>query len=70
VFRSVFEEEIAKGFNKNTAAAVLYHLGLLKKSKSEEGWTSRTPRLEHKGGKRERVYHIYIGLSAEDEDQE
>ncbi|ENI8006289.1 DUF927 domain-containing protein [Escherichia coli] len=70
VFRSVFEEEIAKGFNKNTAAAVLYHLGWLKKSKSEEGWTSRTPRLEHKGGKRERVYHIHIDFSAEDEDQE
>ncbi|MGR7527392.1 DUF927 domain-containing protein [Klebsiella aerogenes] len=66
VLPGVFKTEIAKGFDSGQFARTLFDAGILKKSPSDKGYQTLTPRLKHLGNIRLRSY-LLVQL---DEDEE
>ncbi len=56
VLPTPFKEQVAKGFNKDSAARILHEAGMLKKPASCKGWQMRTPRLKHLNNARQWTY--------------
>lgn len=66
VLPGVFKTEVAKGFDCGQFARTLFDAGILKKSPSDKGYQTLTPRLRHLGNIRLRSY-LLVQL---DEDEE
>lgn len=66
VLPGVFKSEVAKGFDSGQFARTLCEAGILKKSPSDKGYQTLTPRLKHLGNIRLRSY-LLVQL---DEDEE
>nr|DAM78864.1 MAG TPA: Superfamily II helicase [Caudoviricetes sp.] len=56
VLPGVFKSEVAKGFDSGQFARTLCEAGILKKSPSDKGYQTLTPRLRHLGNIRVRSY--------------
>lgn len=56
VLPAVFKAEVAKGFDSGQFARTLCEAGILKKSPSDKGYQTLTPRLRHLGNIRMRSY--------------
>lgn len=56
VLPGVFKSEVAKGFDSGQFARTLCEAGILKKSPSDKGYQTLTPRLRHLGNIRMRSY--------------
>ncbi|HFD8837515.1 TPA: DNA primase, partial [Salmonella enterica] len=56
VLPTVFRTEVARGFDSGQFASTLCEAGILKKSPSDKGYQTLTPRLRHMGNIRLRSY--------------
>lgn len=56
VLPAVFRTEVARGFDSGQFARTLCEAGILKKSPSDKGYQTLTPRLRHMGNIRLRSY--------------
>ena len=62
-----FRDELARGFDVNQAARVLYEAGMLKKPASGKGWQTRTPRIRHMNNRQLRAYAVWLVDDSEPE---
>ncbi|HEJ0350834.1 TPA: DUF927 domain-containing protein [Klebsiella oxytoca] len=70
VLPAPFRDQLAKGFNKDTAARILSEAGMLKKSTSVKGWQIRMPRLRHLNNARPWAYALFFAPEAEPEPEQ
>lgn len=70
VLPAPFRDQLAKGFNKDTAARILSEAGMLKKSNSVKGWQIRMPRLRHLNKARPWAYALFFAPEAEPEPEQ
>ncbi|QNK06852.1 DUF927 domain-containing protein [Enterobacter sp. JUb54] len=70
VLPAPFRDQLAKGFNKDTAARILSEAGMLKKSSSVKGWQIRMPRLRHLNNARPWAYALFFAPEAEPEPEQ
>jgi putative DNA primase/helicase len=70
VLPTPFRDQLAKGFNKDTAARILSEAGMLKKSTSVKGWQIRMPRLRHLNNARPWAYALFFAPEAEPEPEQ
>lgn len=70
VLPAPFRDQLAKGFNKDTAARILCEAGMLKKSTSVKGWQIRMPRLRHLNNARPWAYALFFAPEAEQEPEQ
>ncbi|MBE0150229.1 DUF927 domain-containing protein [Serratia fonticola] len=70
VLPTPFKNQVAKGFNKDTAARILHEAGMLKKPASGKGWQIRTPRLKHQNNARQWTYVLLFAPEPVEVDSE
>lgn len=70
VLPAPFRDQLAKGFNKDTAARILSEAGMLKKSTSVKGWQIRMPRLRHLNNARPWAYALFFAPETDPESEQ